>query len=123
VASVSAATVPAINFIPMRGDFTRGIFASVYTTCDLSQEKIEGLYQDYYKDTPFTSVYPNTIHLKQVVNTNHCLLQIQTHEGKVHITSILDNLLKGAAGHAVQNMNIVFGMDETLGLNLKANYF
>ena len=113
----------AINFIPIRGDFTRGIFASVYTDCGLEEKDLIALYAEHYKTAVFTSLYPDTIHLKQVVNTNHCLLQVQQIQGKVHVTSILDNLLKGASGQAVQNMNIMFGLKESSGLDLKANYF
>jgi N-acetyl-gamma-glutamyl-phosphate reductase len=113
----------ALNFIPMRGDFTRGIFASVYTNCSLSTKELNELYVDFYQDAAFVIIYPDTIHLKQVVNTNYCLLQVQQIDGKAHITSVLDNLLKGASGQAVQNMNLMFGLDERMGLGLKANYF
>ncbi len=112
-----------LNFIPIRGDFTRGIFVSMYTKCSIDENTLHALYSEFYKDARFTSMNENTIHLKQVVNTNHCLLQVQQIDGKVHITSVLDNLLKGAAGQAIQNMNIMFGFDESLGLNLKANFF
>lgn len=113
----------SINFLPLRGDFTRGIFASLYINSDLSIEDVLSLYQSYYEDTVFTKISTDTIHLKQVVNTNYCLLQVQVIEGKVLITSVIDNLLKGAAGQAIQNMNLMFGLDETTGLNFKANYF
>ena len=112
-----------INFLPVRGDFTRGIFATVYTECELSEEELIKLYMNFYKDEPFTFISKNTISLKQVVNTNNCLLQVQKIKNKVLITSIIDNLLKGAAGQAIQNMNLMFGIDETTGLNFKANYF
>jgi N-acetyl-gamma-glutamyl-phosphate reductase len=113
----------AINFIPYRGDFTRGIIASIYTDSDLSAEEALKLYQDYYKDHPFTHVTNRNIDLKQVVNTNKCFLQVTKHGGKLLIISILDNLLKGASGHAVQNMNLLFGLDERAGLRLKAAAF
>lgn len=112
-----------VNFLPLRGDFTRGIFASAYMDCEESEETMVALYTDFYRDAPFTSVTRSTVHLKQVVNTNHCLLQVQVLDGRVLITSVIDNLLKGAAGQAIQNMNLVFGMEEGTGLGLKANYF
>lgn len=113
----------AINFIPYRGDFTRGIIASIYTDSDLSAEEALKLYHEYYEDHPFTHVTSHNIDLKQVVNTNKCFLQITKHKGKLLIISILDNLLKGASGHAVQNMNLLFGLDERAGLRLKATAF
>jgi len=112
-----------INFLPVRGDFTRGIFASIYTQCEASEEELTELYNTFYKDAPFTFITNKNIHLKQVVNTNNCLLQIQKIKGKVLITSIIDNLLKGAAGQAIQNMNLMYGWEETTGLKFKANYF
>lgn len=112
-----------LNFIPVRGNFTRGIFATIYTQCHLSEDELNQLYEDYYKEASCTYVSKNTIHLKQVVNTNYCLLQVQKIDGKVLITSAIDNLLKGAAGQAIQNMNLMFDLDETSGLNFKANYF
>jgi N-acetyl-gamma-glutamyl-phosphate reductase len=113
----------AINFIPYRGDFTRGIIASIYTDSDLSAEAALKLYQDYYAGDPFTHVTDRNIDLKQIVNTNKCFLQVTKHEGKILIISILDNLLKGASGQAVQNMNLLFGLDERAGLRLKAAGF
>ncbi len=112
-----------INFLPVRGDFTRGIFASMYTKCDLTENELNDLYKEFYKDAKFTFINSNTVHLKQVVNTNNCLIQVQKIDNKVLITSALDNLLKGAAGQAIQNMNIMLGLDETTGLNFKANYY
>lgn len=113
----------SINFIPYRGDFTRGIFASMYTRCDLSQEQAVKLFKDYYKDASFTFVSDKGISLKQVVNTNKCLLHVEVHEGKILVTSIIDNLLKGASGQAVENMNIMFGLDPKAGLRLKPSAF
>lgn len=113
----------SLNFLPLRGDFTRGIFASMYTRCDLPEEALVTLFEEYYKDAAFTYLSKNAIHLKQVVNSNYCLLQVQKIDGKVLVTSIIDNLLKGAAGQAIQNMNLMFGLEESTGLNLKANYF
>jgi len=112
-----------INFIPYRGDFTRGIIASVYIKSDLSQEAADKLYRDYYKDAAFTHVASENIDLKQVVNTNNALVFVEKHEDTLLIISIIDNLLKGASGQAVQNMNIMFGLDEKAGLKLKANAF
>jgi N-acetyl-gamma-glutamyl-phosphate reductase len=108
-----------LNFIPMRGNFTRGILISAYTETDATFEEIKAIYTAAYAAEPFTQVTEKSIHLKQVVNTNNCLLQIEKHNTKVLITSAIDNLLKGAAGQAVQNMNIRFGFEENTGLNLK----
>jgi N-acetyl-gamma-glutamyl-phosphate reductase len=113
----------AINFIPYRGDFTRGIIASTYTDCDLTEAEALKLYQHYYAGHPFTHVTSHDIDLKQVVNTNKCFLQVKKHGNKLLIISILDNLLKGASGQAVQNMNLMFGLDEMAGLRLKAAGF
>lgn len=109
-----------INFIPYRGDFTRGIMASAYIECDLNLEEAEKLYQDFYADAPFTHISKANIDLKQVVNTNKCLIHLEKHGNKLMILSIIDNLLKGASGQAVQNMNLMFGIEETCGLKLKA---
>ena len=113
----------AINFVPYRGDYTRGIIASIYTDCELSADQAFKLYEDYYAVHPFTHVTTRNIDLKQVVNTNKCFIQIAKHGDKLLITSIIDNLLKGASGQAVQNMNLLFGLDETAGLKLKATGF
>jgi N-acetyl-gamma-glutamyl-phosphate reductase len=112
-----------INFIPYRGNFTRGIFASVYTTCELLIPAVQKLYSDYYQDAPFTVVSEKEIHLKQVVNTNKCLLHVEKHGNQLLITAALDNLLKGASGQAIQNMNLLFGLPETTGLQSKASFF
>jgi N-acetyl-gamma-glutamyl-phosphate reductase len=113
----------AINFIPYRGDFTRGIIASIYLDIDLTEAETLKLYQQYYETHPFTHVTSRNIDLKQVVNTNKCFIQVKKHGSKLFIVSILDNLLKGASGQAVQNMNLMFGLDEKAGLNLKATAF
>ncbi|MFD1314584.1 N-acetyl-gamma-glutamyl-phosphate reductase [Namhaeicola litoreus] len=110
-------------FIPNRGNFSRGIFASIYTQFEGSLEQAKVLYRDFYKDSAFTFISDEEIHLKQVVNTNKCLLHLKVFKGKLLITSVIDNLLKGASGQAVQNMNLIFGIDEKTGLQLKANYF
>ncbi len=118
-----------INFIPMRGNFTRGIFATMYITLneyeeyDIYEEDIIFSYQDFYKDAPFVKISNQLIDLKQVVNTNYCLLHIQKIENKILITSCIDNLLKGAAGQAIQNMNLQFDFPQETGLAFKANYF
>lgn len=108
-----------INFIPVRGNFSRGIFATLYTECDWNIEEIRQLYSDNYKESAFTFISDKTIDLKQVVNTNKCLLHLEKHDNKLFIVSIIDNLLKGASGQAVQNFNLMFGLDEKTGLNLK----
>jgi N-acetyl-gamma-glutamyl-phosphate reductase len=113
----------AINFIPYRGDFTRGIIASMYMDSDLTQDEALALYRDYYATHPFTHVTDRDIDLKQVVNTNKCIVQVKKHGNKLFIVSIIDNLLKGASGQAVQNMNLMFGLPETAGLRLKAIAF
>jgi N-acetyl-gamma-glutamyl-phosphate reductase len=112
-----------INFVPYRGDYTRGIIASIYIDCELSGDEALKLYEDYYAGHPFTHVTNRNIDLKQVVNTNKCFIQIAKHGSKLLITSIIDNLTKGASGQAVQNMNLMFGFDETMGLKLKATAF
>ena len=113
----------AINFIPYRGDYTRGIIASIYTNCELSDADALKLYQQYYSTHPFTHVTSHNIDLKQVINTNKCIIQVKKHSNKLLIISIMDNLLKGASGQAVQNMNLMFGLDEMAGLRLKAVAF
>ena len=115
--------LPELQFVPLRGDFARGIFATLHTTCPLSEEQAKDLYQAYYQDTPFTFVFPGSVDLKQVVNTNKCLLGLEKHGDRLVITSVIDNLIKGAAGQAVQNMNLIFGLDEGTGLKLKASAF
>jgi N-acetyl-gamma-glutamyl-phosphate reductase len=112
-----------ISFVPYRGDFTRGILASIYLDSDLSEEAALKLYQDYYAADPFTHVTSKSIDLKQIVNTNKAFLQVKKYDNKLFIVSIIDNLLKGASGQAVQNMNLMFGLEETAGLKLKASAF
>ena len=112
-----------INFIPMRGDFTRGIFASVYFDCDLSEEEAIQLYRKYYGDSPFVHVSASPISVKDVVNTNNGYLYVSKFKDKLRIESAIDNLQKGAAGQAVQNMNLVFGFEEDLGLRIKPSAF
>ena len=112
-----------INFMPNRGDFSRGIFATLYTKFEGSLEDAKTLYSEFYKDAAYTFISDEDIHLKQVVNTNKCILHLHKHENKLLVSSIIDNLLKGASGQAVQNMNLMYGFEETEGLQLKANYF
>jgi N-acetyl-gamma-glutamyl-phosphate reductase len=112
-----------LNFIPWRGDFTRGIFVSSQVSCDLELNEVTAIYEAFYEDHPFTHVSENVIFLKQVVNTNKCVIQLEKVGTKLVVHSITDNLLKGASGQAVQNMNLMFGIDECAGLKLKANYF
>ncbi len=112
-----------IVFMPNRGDFSRGIFTTAYTNFEGTLEEAKTLYKTFYKDAKFTFVSDKEIHLKQVVNTNKCLLHLHKHENKLLITSVIDNLLKGASGQAVQNMNLMFGFEETEGIQLKATYF
>ena len=112
-----------IHFIPNRGNFSRGIFATIYTKYNGTLEDAKTLFKSYYKDAEFTIISDHNIHLKQVVNTNKCVLQLEVHKGKLLITSIIDNLLKGASGQAVHNMNLMYGFEAQLGLQLKANYF
>lgn len=113
----------ALNFIPVRGDFPRGIWVTSYLDCTLSLEEAYALYTKYYEGHPFTHVSLKQIDLKQVVNTNKCLIQLEKVEGKLVIHSIEDNLIKGASGQAVQNMNLILGLEETAGLKLKSIVF
>jgi len=112
-----------INFIPHRGNFTRGIFASCYIDSDMNLTDAISMYEAYYAEHPFVFISRENIDLKQVVNTNKCLLYIEKYDNKLLIVSIIDNLLKGASGQAVQNMNLMFGVEETKGLKLKASAF
>jgi len=113
----------SLNFIPVRGDFARGILASVHTECPLDAEAAVKLYSDFYSGAAFTFVYPGSVDLKQVVNTNKCLLSIWKHSDRLLVNSVIDNLLKGASGQAVQNMNIMTGLPENTGLKLKPSAF
>jgi N-acetyl-gamma-glutamyl-phosphate reductase len=111
------------SFVPWRGDFTRGIFISSQLKCDLSVEELNILYNEFYKGHPFTTVTTEAVFLKQVVNTNKCIIQLEKVGNKLVVHSVIDNLTKGASGQAVQNMNLIFGLEETTGLKLKATYF
>ena len=112
-----------IDFIPYRGDFARGIFCTAVIKTEADGSDVVAAYQDFYKDATFTHYSDKAIDLKQVVNTNKALVHVDCFEGKVLVTSAIDNLLKGAVGQAVQNMNIMFGLDESSGLRLKASAF
>jgi N-acetyl-gamma-glutamyl-phosphate reductase len=111
---------PVVNFIPYRGNFTRGIMANVYTKYDGTIEDATTLYKNFYESHPFTHISNEAIDLKQVVNTNKCLISLIKEGNKLLITSAIDNLTKGASGQAVQNMNLMFGLDECSGLRLKS---
>ena len=112
-----------LHFVPWRGDFTRGIFISSQLKFNRGLEVAVELFKDFYKDHPFTVVTEYALFLKQVVNTNKCVIQLEKQDDLLVVHSAIDNLLKGASGQAVQNMNLMFGLDETLGLKFKANYF
>jgi len=112
-----------LNFIPQRGNFSRGIFATISFETDLSQSQMEDIYTSFYAEHPFTQVAPFEVALKHVVNTNFCYLGIQKVGKQVLLVSVIDNLLKGASGQAVQNMNLMFGLEEKSGLQLKASAF
>ncbi len=111
---------PTVNFIPYRGTFTRGIMANVYTKFSGTLEEAKTLYRNYYAEHPFTHISDLPVDVKQVVNTNKCLISLEVQDGNLLITSIIDNLTKGASGQAVQNMNLMFGLDEKTGLGLKS---
>ena len=112
-----------ISFLPVRGCFARGIFASIYMDCNVELSEVRRLYSEYYDDHSFTFVTDKNLDLKQVVNTNKCLLNLSKHGNKLLIVSAIDNLLKGASGQAVHNMNLLFGLVETTGLRLKPGAF
>ena len=112
-----------INFIPVRGCFTRGIFSTSYFNCEYEINDIKEIYKQFYHDHPFVIISKNEINLKQVINTNKCILHLSFLNGKLIITSIIDNLLKGASGQAIQNMNLMFGLNENEGLKLKSSIF
>lgn len=114
---------PYVKFVPYRGAFARGILATVYFKSDLNEKKAWELFQSYYKNSPFVHIVPFEVDVKQVVNTNNCFLSVNKIGTELAIVSAIDNLLKGASGQAVQNMNIMFGIDETTGLKLKPSAF
>ncbi len=112
-----------LHFIPNRGNFSRGIFSTIYTDIDLPIDECLQLYNETYHSSPFVFISRTNIHLKQVVNTNKCILYLEKHQSKLLIVSIIDNLLKGASGQAVQNMNLMYDWVETTGLQIKPNVF
>lgn len=120
---VQGSAVADINFVPVRGDFARGIFVVSHLDCALSIEEVTKIYKDYYADSAFTFVMDSNPDLKQVVNTNKAIVHVEKHGGKLMVLSMIDNLLKGASGQAVQNMNLMFGLPENAGLNLKSSAF
>lgn len=113
----------ALNFVPVRGDFARGIFIAAHLTCNLDIEEVKQIYKNFYADAAFTFVMDANPDMKQVVNTNKAIVHVEKHGNKLLILSMIDNLLKGASGQAVQNMNLMFGLDEKCGLNLKSSAF
>ncbi len=113
----------SVNFIPYRGDFTRGIIATVHLLCDRKEDEIKDMYDKYYGASPFVHRTDGDIHLKQAVNTNKCILKVEKHGDYLMVTTVLDNLLKGASGQAVENMNLMFGFDRTAGLKLKPSAY
>ena len=113
----------SLDFVPIRGCFTRGILVSAYMKSDLTEEEAVRMYKDYYSDEPFVFVVDENPDLKMVTNTNKCVVNVRKYGDNLHIISVIDNLVKGASGQAVQNMNIIFGLPETAGLNLKGNRF
>lgn len=120
---VSNDTIYKINFIPYRGNFTRGIITTSYFSTDASLEDVKIIYEKFYQDTPFTYVTDRNPDLKQVVNSNKALVYLEKHEDQLMVISMIDNLLKGASGQAVQNMNLIFGLAENTGLKLKSTAF
>ncbi len=121
--SLSGTLSASMHFVPWRGDFARGIFVTSQLKCTKKLEDLFILYEDFYKGHPFVKVSTESIFLKQAVNTNNCFVHIEKEKDNMVVHTIIDNLLKGASGQAVQNMNLMFGIDETIGLKLKANYF
>lgn len=115
--------VYVINFLPVRGSFTRGIFCTSYFNSKLELNMVIDIYTEFYKEHPFVIISKNPIHLKQVVNTNKCIIHITMNQNKILVTSIIDNLIKGASGQAIQNMNLMFGIEEKTGLKLKSSIF
>lgn len=112
-----------VNFVPNRGNFSRGIFVTAYTKFEGSIDEANKLFKDFYKESIFTHISDQEIFLKQVVNTNKCFIHLKKHKNKLLVTSAIDNLLKGASGQAIENMNLMFGFNQDEGLKLKANFF
>ena len=112
-----------INFLPMRGNFTRGIFCTSYFKSEIELDSIYKVYSKFYKNHPFTNISKNEIDLKQVINTNKCLIHLCKKDDIILITSVIDNLIKGASGQAIQNMNLMFDLNENQGLKLKSSIY
>lgn len=123
LAKAGAKNSPDLAFVPVRGCHARGIIINTVIRTGMDKETLAGLYKDYYEAHPFVCVSDAPLYLKQVVNTNYCFIHLAEQGNKLLITSVIDNLLKGASGQAVQNMNLMFGLEETAGLHLKANFF
>ncbi len=123
IKQAGSSTTESFYFLPNRGNFSRGIFATAYTKFKGTLDEVIRSYEVYYKEAPFTYLSKNELYLKQVVNTNKCLIHLHVHEDTLLISSCIDNLVKGASGQAVQNMNLLFGFKENQGLQLKANFF
>jgi N-acetyl-gamma-glutamyl-phosphate reductase len=121
--SISGKSIPSIHFVPWRGDFTRGIFITSQLKCSETLPEMYHVFEEFYKGHPFVKISREPIFLKQVVNTNNCFINLEQAGDIIVVHSVIDNLLKGASGQAVQNMNLMFGLEETEGLKLKANYF
>ena len=123
--TLSAAQQASVEllFLPHRGDFTRGIFVTAYTQFDEGLAEAYALYEAFYQHTPFTQVSKKEVHLKLVVNSNQCFLHLHKHDNQLLITAVIDNLIKGASGQAIQNLNLMMGWEETLGLQLKSSIF
>lgn len=113
----------AIHFIPYRGNFARGIIVTSYFSCDADEEVIKAYYQEFYANDPFVHIVDVNPDVKQVVNTNKAMIHLEKHGDQLMVISVIDNLLKGASGQALQNMNLMFGLEETTGLNLKSIAF
>jgi N-acetyl-gamma-glutamyl-phosphate reductase len=123
VNQLQAAFKNELIFVPNRGDFARGIFATLYTTIEESIEDILAKYEAFYKEQPFVTVTNTDINMKQVIQTNKCIISLMKKGNRLLITSVIDNLIKGASGQAIQNMNLMFGLDESTGLHLKSSGF
>ena len=123
VSPINQSNNQLLNFVPWRGDFTRGIFISSQLKCDVPIDELNKMYKEYYSNHPFVTISEESIFLKQVINTNKCIIQLEKEGNQLVIHSAIDNLLKGACGQALQNMNLMFGLDETTGLKLKAGGF
>ena len=123
VSPINQSNNQLINFVPWRGDFTRGIFISSQLKCDVPIDELNKMYKEYYSNHPFVTISEEPIFLKQVINTNKCIIQLEKEGNQLVIHSAIDNLLKGACGQALQNMNLMFELDETTGLKLKSTYF